>query len=408
MKHTFHVTGIPTTKNTKEFLSCAFTQNVINFCKMMKMDGHTVYFYGPEESEVECDKKFTVITTEDQEKQFGIFPKYFGSTVELDLNTMSLSESDLKNIKINDWRKNGFDYSSKHDIYIKFNENCIDLIRKNLHTPFDFIINIWGYPNKPIYEALKEEAIFIEAAVGYSGVMSIFKVFASNAVRYQIHGEIIIHNQRAVNFDQSKFNIDTFMVNIYDTVIPHYIDPDDFTFSSEKDNYILYIGRIGMCKGIDVLIKATHKANVTLLIAGNFTFENLNINLNDYPNVKYIGYADLEKRRTLISKAKAVAIYSTYNEPFGMVMIESWISGTPMITPDFGAFQEYNIHGLSGFRCSIFSEIVEACHKVETLDPFKIREYGENFSLEKIRPKYLDYFNKLSKLRQNNDNFYEI
>ena len=49
-KYRFHVLGLPYSSSTKEYTTCAFTQGVIHFCKMMMSLGHTVYHYGHKDS----------------------------------------------------------------------------------------------------------------------------------------------------------------------------------------------------------------------------------------------------------------------------------------------------------------------------------------------------------------------
>ena len=67
----FHVVGLPHTYTSKEFLTCAFTQKILNFCKMMKSLGHTVYHYGGELSTAECDEHITLISEAERQGYFG-------------------------------------------------------------------------------------------------------------------------------------------------------------------------------------------------------------------------------------------------------------------------------------------------------------------------------------------------
>jgi glycosyltransferase involved in cell wall biosynthesis len=105
-----------------------------------------------------------------------------------------------------------------------------------------------------------------------------------------------------------------------------------------------------------------------------------------------VGYADAEMRRDLMARASALFIASRYGEPFGGVQVEAWMSGTPVISPDWAAFAELNQHGVTGFRCRTFDDFVTAIDQAPTLDPAVIRSYAERFSLEAIAPEYDRYF----------------
>ncbi len=67
----FHVVGMPTTASNQEYLSCAFTQGIIHFCKMMKMLGHYVVHYGHELSQVECDEQVNILINKHLIESYG-------------------------------------------------------------------------------------------------------------------------------------------------------------------------------------------------------------------------------------------------------------------------------------------------------------------------------------------------
>ena len=85
-----------------------------------------------------------------------------------------------------------------------------------------------------------------------------------------------------------------------------------------------------------------------------------------------------------------------YLEPFGNIVPEAHLCGTPTITTDWGAFTETNINGLTGYRCRSFQEFCDATEKVKSLNPAQIwRRAVDIYSLDVTAQKYDKYFNKL-------------
>jgi glycosyltransferase involved in cell wall biosynthesis len=339
----FHILGLPHTVTSKEFNACAYTQKVFKFGKMMTERGHEVIHYGHEDSDLPCTEHVTVLTNKDFEIAYGGY----------------------------DWRKNFFKYDMNDHAYQTFFTNAIREVGKRKQKN-DFILPFWGAGTRPVCDA-HPDLITVEPGIGYAGGhWARWKIFESYAIYHAYCG------LEAVGTCKQDW---------YDAVIPNYFDPDDFEFKEQKQDYFLFLGRVYSGKGIDIAIQVTEKIGAKLVIAGqnpeNRTFP---------PHVEFVGYADVEKRKQLMSNAKAAFVASQYVEPFGGVQIELLFSGTPTITTDWGSFAENNIHGVTGYRCRTFEQFEWAARNIGNIDPKDCRQFAENFSLARVAPMYEEYF----------------
>jgi glycosyltransferase involved in cell wall biosynthesis/2-polyprenyl-3-methyl-5-hydroxy-6-metoxy-1,4-benzoquinol methylase len=339
----FHILGLPHTVTSKEFNACAYTQKVFKFGKMMTERGHTVIHYGHEDSDLTCTEHVTVLTNKDFEKAYGGY----------------------------DWRKNFYKYDMGDHAYQTFFANAIREVglRKQ---PNDFILPFWGAGVRPVCDA-HPDMITVEPGIGYAGGhWARWKIFESYAIYHAYCG-----------LDA----VGTCKQDWYEAVIPNYFESDDFDFRTEKQDYFLFLGRVYAGKGVDIAVQVTEKIGAKLVIAGQNpegrTFP---------PHVEFVGYADVNKRKELMSNAKAAFVASQYVEPFGGVQIELLMSGTPTITTDWGSFAENNIHGVTGYRCRTFDQFVWAAKNIDRIDPRNCREFAENFTLDRVAPMYEEYF----------------
>lgn len=346
----FHVLGIPHTVTTPEYSTCAFTQKVLKLCTMLTNSGHQVIHYGHEKSIVDCMESVTVTTDADLKASYGNW----------------------------NWRKGGWPaFKISDPIYLAFYANTIREIKARAQ-PGDFLLCPFGAAHRPVADACKD-LIVVESGIGYpSGSFAQFRVFESYALLHAYQG------QKAVETASNTF--------WHDAVIPNAFNVDDFKFTAKKDDYFLFLGRVNAGKGVHVAAQIAEATQTPLVVAGPGDFD-----LSKYePWVQKVGVVNPKKRAKLLSKAKAVLCPSTFLEPFCGVQIEAMLSGTPVISSDWGAFAEYNQHGLTGYRCKTFEHFTWAANNIGKIKPPNCRAWGERFSLENIAPLYNEYFQSVA------------
>lgn len=348
----FHIPSIPHTITSKEHSACAFTQNIVNFCAMMSRRGHEIIHYGHRNSKVECTELVTVIEPETYDILYG---------------------------NIYDIRKNQYTIlSDDSELYSLISGNTIYEIAKR-KQPGDFLLLFGGFWHKRIADA-HDDLIVVEPAIGYPASFCNYKVYPSYAFMHRF-------------VEDSNLQM-----NYYHVVIPHYFDVDDFVATQPKEDYFLFIGRLNFDKGITLAIDLTAKIGARLKVCGQGDL--LSLGYDKIPDhVDFIGYVDVQKRKELMAKAKCLIMPTLYMEPFGCVVIESLLSGTPILTNDWGGPGENNIHGVTGFKCRTYEQFEWAARNIHLIDSKNCREWAEkNFSFDKIGHMYEEYFQSLQNI----------
>ena len=156
----------------------------------------------------------------------------------------------------------------------------------------------------------------------------------------------------------------------------------DFPFRAEKDDYLLWIGRLNDDKGPQRAIAAALEAGVPLVLAGpvqpgqrDFFEKEVEPHI-DGERVRYIGEVGDEKG-DLYAGARALLMPIRWPEPFGLVMTEAMACGTPVIAFPEGSAPELVLDGETGFVVEDEHAMAAAVGRLDEIDPARCRSSAE-------------------------------
>ena len=112
--------------------------------------------------------------------------------------------------------------------------------------------------------------------------------------------------------------------------------------------------------------------------------------------IEWLGEVPHGTKVELLQDARATLFPIEWEEPFGLVMIESMACGTPVIATRHGAVPEVIEHGRGGLIVDAYREMPAALELADQLDPLECRHYvEERFAPERMVGDYVDAYREV-------------
>jgi glycosyltransferase involved in cell wall biosynthesis len=185
----------------------------------------------------------------------------------------------------------------------------------------------------------------------------------------------------------------------YIATIYHGINLEQFTFKKETGDYLLFFGRMHPDKGAKEAIQIAQAFGMKLIMAGIIQDQNyFEKEIAPYfgKDIIYVGNAAPKERDKLLGGAYSLLHPIFFAEPFGLSVIESMATGTPVIAYNKGSMPELIENGKNGFLVSNMQEAVSALKKIPTIDRQFCRNIVEKkFTASKMADNYIKIYEQI-------------
>jgi glycosyltransferase involved in cell wall biosynthesis len=165
--------------------------------------------------------------------------------------------------------------------------------------------------------------------------------------------------------------------------VHHGIDVSSYPLGESRAGHLAFLGRFTPEKGAARAIDAARRSGRRLVLAGKVDtadadhFTSDIEPLLDGDQIRYVGEADAETKRRLLTGADALLFPIQWDEPFGLVMIEALACGTPVIGLRCASVPEVVDDGVTGFVVDDVDEMVDAIGRIGDIDRRECRRQAE-------------------------------
>ncbi len=164
-------------------------------------------------------------------------------------------------------------------------------------------------------------------------------------------------------------------------VVHHGLDVDRYDVGHGADGWLAFIGRFAPEKGPDIAIDVATALHLPLRMGGKPHWENGDYFEKDITPrlerhralVRWDGEVTFGPKLEILRGARATLFPIAWEEPFGLVMIESMLVGTPVVAFSRGAAPEVVDEGVTGFLVRDEAEMLDRVRRIGEIDRARCR-----------------------------------
>lgn len=325
--------------------------------------------------------------------------------IDQHVNLIEVLDQSLEDLKQNNFFNDSILSKLSYITYTK-----IALMLKMCEQKYDLIIDSSANPTISMNTSLFSKPFLV---IGH---------FPTTSLYIRLLQTTHIPNNVYFSFPSSyQFNHVPFIPMRQKFVIPHGIDIRKFIFSYQTTNSMLWMGRVdrdspkGIQQAIEVSQKTRFHLNLFPYIQDEKYFQS-EIKPRLYKNI--VISAGIADRNRVFQNAKLFLFPVQWEEPFGLVMIESMACGTPVVAFARGSVPEVIKDGETGFIVNPSDDDIRGnwiikktgieglCEAVERIYGMSEDEYRamrracrehveENFTVERMVDNYEKVYKKI-------------
>ena len=165
--------------------------------------------------------------------------------------------------------------------------------------------------------------------------------------------------------------------------VPNALDLSVYPYRRQRGDYLLFVGRMSADKGAHRAVAVAMESGVPLKLAGKMQEPKEREYFDHFVaphlghGIEYLGEVTHGEKVELLQHARATLFPIEWEEPFGLVMIESMACGTPVIATRRGSVPEVIQHGRSGVIVEDYRIMGAALEEADRIDPVECRRYVE-------------------------------